>query len=197
MAASDTTFRIAAVAAQVQTIGQARAVLGETAKVLREAYGRLDEVHNVGGSVGDLLLADWLRSGGLRDEFRSSLDIANAYAQGIYTIFAGATPDLYDEEISVQNARRVGAALERAREILRDIEDEAGREWWNFAELLTVALETVGKALATGVGAVARGAAAVTGAVWQGFWPYILVGGVVLLAYLFRRRILAVFGASP
>lgn len=176
MASTDTTFAMARLASKVQTVGQARAVLGKTAELLRDGYSKLDTLTNLGG---------------LRDGYRDSLDIANAYAQGVYAIYSGATPDLYDEEISIQNAARVGLSLERARKILVEIEDAAEVQWWDIVAILQEALNAVQSAITWTAGTLAKTAAAVAAPIVSTFWPWLLAIAVGLFFYFrFKGRVL-------
>lgn len=173
MSKNDTTFSIALLAAKVQTVGQARAVLGKVSELLRDGYEKVDSVTSLAG---------------LRDEYRRQLDIVNAYAQGVYAVFAGATPDLFDEEISYQNAARTGLAMERARKLLTDIETDADTSWWDITEILRAALEAAGKAIALTLETAAKAAAAAGPALIAGLWPLLLVAGLVIYVVYFRKR---------
>lgn len=176
MAKSDSPFAIAALAAKVHTVGQARAALGAVADTLQDGYKRLPEITG---------LAD------LQEESRRQLDIANAYAQGVYAIYSGATPDLFDEEISFSNAARVGLAMERARQTLREIEDAANTEWWDLAAIIAAALAAVKTAVDWTAKTVANAAAAVAAPLLSTFWPYlaIIALGIVLYFRFWRKAI--------
>ncbi len=174
MSQSDTPFSIAVLAAKVQTIGQARAVLGKTSELLHDAYGKVGEVTTLAG---------------LREEYIRQLDIVNAYAQGLYAIYAGADPDLFDEEISFQNAARIGLALERARKLLTDIEADANEEWWSITAILQAALESAGKAVATTLTTAANAVAAAAPSLVLGLWPLWVIAGIVIYILYFRKKV--------
>ena len=176
MAKSDSPFAIATLAAKVQTVGQARVVLGRAAELLQDGYTKLPDIPNIAG---------------LADESKRQLDLSNAYAQSIYAIYSGATPDLFDEEISFQNAARVGLALERARQTLRNIEDAADTEWWDILGALEAALDSVQKALVWTASTVANVVAAAGAPLLSAFWPYLLLAGGAYVVYLNRSPILA------
>jgi len=177
MAKSDSPFAISALAAKVHTVGEARAVLGRAAEILREAYEKLPEISGLAG---------------LQEETQRQLDIANAYAQGIYAIYAGATPDLFEEEISFQNAARVGLALERARQALRATEEATETEWWDFVSVLQAALDAVATAVKWTASTAAATVVAAGAPLLSAFWPYLLLAGIVAILYFgFGKRALS------
>jgi len=175
---SDNALAIARVAAQVQTIAQARAVLGAVASTLQQAYGRLDELHNVAGQ---------------RDEMRSRLDAVNAFAQRTYAIWTD-DPDLQDQEISSTNASRVGVCMAQASNALKDVQELAGQDFWNFAEILQDSLAATGamagRATQSVTNAIAAGGSAFVTAAWSTILVVAIAGGI----YFFRRPIVAALG---
>lgn len=180
MAKSDGTFAIAALAARVHTVGEARAVLGSAAQMLQEAYTKVPNVSTIAG---------------LREETRRQLDLANDYAQEVYAIYSGATPDLFDEEISFSNAARVGLALERARLGLRQTEDALDAEYWNIAAVLEAALQSAKSAVEWTVHQLANAAAAVTAPIVDAFWPILLVAGVgAVIVWKYRGQLVKTVG---
>lgn len=175
MAKSDGTFAIAALAAKVHTIGEARAVLGKAADLLQEAFAKVPDVSTIAG---------------LRAETQRQLELANDYAQDVYRIYSGATPDLFDEEISFANAARVGLALERARVGLRQTEDALDSEYWDIAAVLEAALQAAKSAVEWTVHQLANAAAAVTAPIVDAFWPILLVAGVgAVVVWKFRGQL--------
>jgi hypothetical protein len=172
---SDTTFAIAKVAGEIHTIGGARAALGAVSEMLRDGYTKLPEI---AGSSPFSELA-----------FRTYLDTANARAQELYAIYAGATPDLFDEEISLTNAGRIGFLLESTRKVLTDIEAVAARDYWDIAGTISRAVALAQKAIEWTAGLVGKSAAAIIAPILKAFWPVLLIVGVVLAVYLFRDRI--------
>lgn len=168
MAATDTKVAIAKVAAQVQTIGQARAVLGETTRILREGYARLDEITS---------LAD------LRATARSYLDQVNAYAQRIYSTW-NDDPDLQDEDISLVNITRVATCLEQARIAVREVEAIAETDYWDFVGALTEVLKRVTKEVVKLIPATTGFLAAML----AGLWPIIILGIIGLVAFAWARK---------
>jgi lipid-A-disaccharide synthase-like uncharacterized protein len=175
VAKSDTTFAISALAAKVQNIGQARVVLGATADLIRQGYDRLPDISSLAG---------------LRDQFADSLGRVNAQAQDLYKIFQGATPDLYDQDISFQHAASIGLVLEHTRKILTEMEDAADVEWWNIVAVLQAALDSVVSAVQWTVKTAANTVALAATPLLAAFWPYLLVAGVLLVIYMSRGQII-------
>jgi len=161
---------MSALAAKVQTVGGARAVLGEVSEILRDGYTKLGAFAGAGGAVLDA-------------SFRAALDTANDYAQGIYAIYAGATPDLYDQEISTTNAVRIANALETSREILRELELAIQKDQWDIVGRLQAALDKAQKAIEWTAGLIGKAAAAAVTPILGAFWPYLLIIAVGLFAY--------------
>jgi len=182
MAKSDSPFAISKLAAKVQNIGQARAVLGKTADLLREGYDKV-------AGVASIFVPG---TGALESGLRDSLDSVNALAMAEYKIFAGATPDLFDEEISFQNAAKIGLCMERARQVLTQIEDANDTEYWNIVEILEEALRAVGEAVVWTVQTIAKAAVAGTTPIISAFWPWLLlIGAAVFLYYFYGAKLIA------
>lgn len=177
MSKTDSPFAISALAAKVGTIGQARVVLGRAAELLQDGYSKLADIPNIAG---------------LADESRRQLDLSNAYAMSIYKIYSGATPDLYDEEISFQNAARVGLALERARQTLVNIEDATNQEWWDIVGALQAALDSVATAVEWTVSKAANIVASAGTPLLAAFWPYLL-GIAVMFIFVYRSELKGIF----
>jgi hypothetical protein len=174
MASTDTALSIASVAAQVSTIGQARAVLGTVSSTLQDGYTKLPQISTTAG---------------LRDAAQSRLDVVNNFAQRVYAIW-NDDPQLQDEEISAVNATKVGICMAQASDALKDIEDAASQEFWNFTDLLNDSLAAAGSLGGNAVQSVTNAIAAGGAAFVTAAWPTLLiVGGVVVGAYLFRKEI--------
>jgi len=181
MASTDTSFSVAGVAADVQTIGQARAVLGVVAGIVQDAYAELD-ASEVGRD--------------LKSSLHNLLDVVNADAQRLYAIYAGATPDLFDQEISISNAAQIGVNLEYARSALAQVEAAVGIPW-DFTGQLKTALAGAGAIAQTGASGIARAAAAAGAGLAAAFWPYLLVLAVGVFVYFrFVRRLVRAGGGS-
>lgn len=174
MRATDTAFAIADVAAKVNTIGQARAVLGTVTATLAKAYGRLDELTNLAG---------------LRDEARSRLDSVNAFAGRVYATW-NDDAELQDEEISAVNATKVGICMAQANDVLKDVEELANEDFWNFAELLRESLAAAGGLAGGAIQSVTNSVAAGVSAFVASAWPTLLLLGAGAVAlYLVRDKV--------
>lgn len=171
MRAKDTALAIAAVASRVNTIGQARAVLGTVSATLEQAYARLPEVT----SVADL-----------RDAARSRLDQVNNYAQRIYAIWTD-DPELQDQEISIVNASKVGVCVAQANDALRDVEELANEDFWNFTELLEESLANAGKLAGGAAQSVTNAISGGVSAFVAAAWPTILLVAAGAAAVYFLR----------
>jgi hypothetical protein len=145
-------------------------VLGEISDILREGYVKIEQF----GTFGAVQ----------ETAFRHSLDAANSYAQELYAIYAGATPDLYGEEISTVNAVRIAKALETSREILRLIEVALQKEQWDIAGRLQAALDKAQRAIEWTAALLGKAAAAAVTPLFWAFWPILLVAAVALFVYL-------------
>ncbi len=174
MRATDTALAIAGVASQVSTIGQARAVLGTTTATLAQAYSRLGDLTSLAG---------------LRDEARSRLDAINAFAGRVYSIW-NDDPDLQAEEISTVNATKVGICLAQANDALKDVEELANEDFWNFAELLRESLAAAGKLAGDAIQSITNAVGAGVGAFVTSAWPtLVLVGAGIVALYIVREKV--------
>lgn len=174
---------IAKVAAGIGNIGQARAVLGAVADTIQKAYNVLPTVSSVEG---------------IRDNFAERLDHLNTTATGLYAIYAGATPDLFDQEITTQHAMQIGWTISTANELFNDIEAQGGVTYFSFSDIATQALVNAGTWVGQGVDAVAKPLAAGGAALLEGLWPYLLGAGLILGLYWYRAPLLrALKGARP
>jgi hypothetical protein len=175
MRAKDTALAIAQVASQVNTIGQARAVLGVVSTTLEQAYLRLPDIT----SIADL-----------RDAVRSRLDQTNAYARRVYATW-NDDPDLQDQEISAVNAAKVGAAMAQANDALKDVEELANEDFWDFGQLLRDSLANAGSLAGGAVQSVTNAIAGGVTAFIASAWPTILlvVAGAATV-YILRDKVL-------
>lgn len=185
MAQSDNSLTLTAVAAQITTIGAARAALGKVSEVLREAYGRLDAI---GGGAGSAIVN--LGTGALdevKEAARQRLDVVNAYAQGIYATIGTSDPDLQGEEIGALTCARIGLVLAQAQDALKDVENAADETYWDFASLIRDSLAESGAIAGTAIQKLTNGIAAGGAALVASAWPTILAVGVGVAAYLWVR----------
>lgn len=167
---------LASLAGRIQTIAHARAVLGRSTELLREAYGHLGEIPEAEG---------------LRDASRSMLDQVNAYAGQVYAAIGTADPDLQDEEISIYNASRAALALHQCNRALLQIEENAGATYWDFFGAVGEVLDTVDatvRALPGKItGSIGAGAAGAVTAFAAATWPYLLVAAAGVGAMIYFR----------
>jgi hypothetical protein len=168
---SDNAATIAAVAASIQTVGQARAALGAASDLLKQAYEKLPVISTT---------AD------LRQAASDRLDVVNAYASGIYAILP-ADDASQGNQIDTLTANRVGLALAQSQDALKDIEDTANLEIWNIRAILTDAISTAATWTGGGIQAVTNAVAAGGSAFVASAWPTLLIVGVVLAGLLLLR----------
>jgi hypothetical protein len=172
---ASSAIALAAVAAKITTIGDARAALGVVSHTLANAYERLPDITTT---------AD------LRDTAREYLDQVNSYAQRIYRIW-NDDPDLQDEDISTLNASKVGLCISQANKALSDIENLANTEYWDIAEAIEEVLRTVGHVAGATIQAIGNAVAAGGTALFAAAWPTLLVAGLIAGVYYFRKPIFA------
>jgi hypothetical protein len=190
MAKSDNAATIAAVAAKVQTVGQARAALGKAADLLREGYDRAEEI----GSSGNFLTSntiEFFMTSDTREAARARLDVVNAYATGIYATLPTAET-AQGNLLEFLQSQRTALALSQAQGALKDIETAAAIDYWNIAEILTDAIEFAAKWVGQGVQAVTNAVGRAAVAFTFAAWPTLLIVGAVAGLYIwwrfFRRR---------
>lgn len=175
MAKTDTMAAIAAIAIQVQTVGQARAVLGKATELLANGYARL----------GDL-------PGDVAEAAQDLLDGSNAYAGGIYAMLPTADA-AQGQQLAAAMAGRVGAALETSRKALRQVEEDADADYWDFLGALQEVLQAVGGAAGDAVQGVVNAAAAGAGAFIKNSWGALILIGALALLVLGPGTVLAFF----
>ena len=165
-----------AIANGIKTNAQARAVLGLVANMLRRGYELVPTVaapftELFSGSVEEL-----------RAQANSSLDIVNAYTQGIYAFI----PD-NDNALDEQYRRRIQLAIKQAQDTCESISDAAAAMAVDYtdemASVVLPVLERIGekikdlpKTLSTGILA--------------SIWPLLLLAGIVLFFYWRGRKAL-------
>lgn len=167
---SSTAAEVAAAAAKVKTVGQARAALGVVSRELGAGYALIPGITTV---------AEEQAAARLR------LDGVNAYAQKVYAEFS-------DDDISQRKlvtplqASKVGLCIGQAHRALADV--HGADPAWSFAQILA-------DGVATGAGWVGGGIQAVTNAAGAGFfafvraaWPTLLIAAAVVAALFYLRR---------
>jgi hypothetical protein len=172
MSADDTSATIAAVAADVHTVGQARATLGRTSELLADAYTRLPDITGADN----------------RDAARELLDQANDYAQRVYGELPNADAD---QAIDATTALRVGGAFGTTRRALRRVEEAADQTYWDYAGALRDTLTMAGSAAGDAVQSVTNAVAAGGAAFLASAWPTVLLIGAAVALYIFGPRLLA------
>jgi hypothetical protein len=194
MAKSDNAATIAAVAAKVQTVGQARAALGKAADLLREGYTRID-------AVGAGVVHDYTPLGFLEDKIggidelkaacRDRLDVVNAYAGGIYATLSAADA-AQAQLLEFAQSQRTALALAQAQGALKDVEDAAAEDYWDIAQLLTDAIVAAAAYAGQAIQAITNAAGRAALAFGFAAWPTLLIVGALVALYVwwryFRRR---------
>jgi len=195
VARTGSAIALAEQAARIQTIGAARATLGYASEILNAADKAVDLVDfstlAEGGAFQAGINQVFGITSSIKEELRSSIAIAQAYATGIYATYAGATPDLLDEEISTLNSTRVAFALQRALTALNSVAEEidnpsvtGGDDFIEgVREILDRVITEVVKAAANVVQGAANAAATVLGA----FAVPLAIGATVVVAFIAWR----------
>jgi hypothetical protein len=192
---SGSAIKLAEQAARIQTIGAARATLGYASEVLHTAYGALDLIDfstlEQGGAFQAGLNQVFGVTSSLKDGLRDTIDIARAYAEGIYATYAGATSDLYDEEISTLNSTRVAFALQRALQALNEVvdavENPAITDGADFVQGVMDILDRIITAAAKAAASVVQGAANAAATILGAFKVPLAVTGVAIIGIVAWR----------
>lgn len=192
---SGSAIALAEQAARIQTIGAARATLGYATEVLHTAYEALDLIDFTqlaeGGPVQAGLNQVFGITASIKDELRSSIDIARAYAEGIYATYAAASADLYDQEISTLNSTRVAFALQRALSALNSVADEVANpdvtDGADFVQGISDLLDTVVTKAAAAAASIVQGAANAAATILSGFAVPLAVVGVAVVGIVAWR----------
>jgi hypothetical protein len=166
--------KLAAVAAQVTTIGRARAALGKCTELLQVAYAK----------VNDASLWD---EDELKDACRDRLDVVNAYAQGIYAMIGTDDPDLQEEEISALNASRVGLVIAQTDEACEDIDEAINENTFDVAATVEEGLRLAGEMAGNAIKRALNGAAAAGASFVFQTWYWWLIGGAAVGVYFLVR----------
>lgn len=195
MGKTGSAVALAEQAARIQTIGAARATLGYASEILNAADAAVDLV-----DVATLYEAGPLQAGinkvfgitgSIKEELRSSIAIAQAYATGIYATYAGATADLLDEEISTLNSTRVAFALQRAlsalNSVVEEIENPAITDGQDFIDGIRNLLDTIITKAVEAAASVVQGAANAAATVLSAFAVPIGIGVVVIIGVVAWR----------
>jgi hypothetical protein len=197
VAKTGSAVALAEQAARIQTIGAARETLGYATKVLHDAYAGLESVGLVPAGSG---FFDRFQAGinevvgindDVRDELRSSIEIARAYAEGIYATYAGATSDLLDQEISTLNSTRVAFALQRALTALNSVVDAIENppitDGATFIEAIRELLDKVVTTVVEAAASVGQGLANAGASLISAFAVPLAVVGVVVVGVVAWR----------
>lgn len=195
MGKTGSAVALAEQAARIQTIGAARATLGYASDVLNAADKAVDLIDfstlAEAGPVQAGINAVFGITGSVKEELRTSISIAQAYATGIYATYAGATPDLLDEEISTLNSTRVAFALQRAlsalNSVMEEIENPAVTSGADFVEGIREVLDRVITEVVKAAANIAQGAANAAATVLGAFAVPIAIGAVVVIGFVAWR----------
>jgi hypothetical protein len=192
---SGSAIALAEQAARIQTIGTARACLGYATEVLHTAYEAIDLIDvatfEEGGAFQAGINQVFGITGSIKDELRSSIDIARAYAEGIYATYAAATPDLFDQEISTLNSTRVAFALQRSltalNSVVEAIENPSVTSGEDFVQGISDLLDTLITKAAAAAASIVQGAANAAATVLSAFAVPLAIVGVVVVGIIAWR----------
>lgn len=188
---SSTALELATAAAQIDTVAQLRAAMGAVTQTLQQGYQELS-IFGPATSVPNLVE-------GTSAAAKSLLDTVNASAQALYNIYTDEA-DLQDEEISTYHAHMAGVVISEANDALASVEQAIGSNFSNVAQAVSDALTAIGQiagkiagtTLQSATNAIAAGASAFVTAAW----PTLVVVGVAVIAYVFRRPLVAAIGGA-
>lgn len=185
---SSNALALAAASAKITNVGELRAAMGAVSSTLAQGYPYLD-------------LISWIA--GEKDAARALLDTVNNSAQALYAIVGGATPDLWDQDISTSHAILAGQVVSQANDALKTVEDAAHQNLWDVASVVSDAIDQVRAALVAAgqaTGGTLQGIVNAAGAGVASFafaaWPTLLIIGALGLAYLYRGKIAAALGGA-
>jgi hypothetical protein len=180
---------LAAASAKITNVGELRAAMGAVSQTLGQGYPYLDSISWIAGE---------------KDAARSLLDTVNTSAQMLYAIVAGATPDLWDQDISTSHAILAGQVVSQANDALKLVEAAAAQNLWDIASIVSDAIDQIRAVMASAgaaVGTTLQGLVNAAGAGAASFafaaWPTLLIVGALGVAYLYRGKIArALVGAA-
>jgi hypothetical protein len=161
---------IAEMALDIRSADQARALLGECARLLRQGYDRLDEIPS---SFWD--------SANARASAQSLLDQANSYAQKIYATIPASGGFAVDATIRSQ----VAAAMKSTWRALRMVEVSAEETYWDFMGSMRTVFGGAGSSIGTAISAPL--AAALKGGLGKLWWVIALIVGAALFFWWVKR----------
>lgn len=186
---------LAKISARITTIGTARAALDVCAVQLAAArtfvdgatYAHLRE-SPVGGAVNMVTGAEKM----VADEIRDRIAIVESLVSVLAGIYRGATPDLFDEEISTLNSMRIANAIQRTNDVLNSAMEHYGDSPdLDLAANMQTALAAAASAIQEGAAQVLQGAANVVAGVASAFWlPLTIAGTAVGLVLAWRAGLL-------
>jgi len=168
--------RIATIAAQINTCGEGRAVLGRTTELLSQGYDRLPDITSSDGSIFSF------NEDGARASAKSLLDQANDYAQRVYASIPSGN---LDAPLAPAIKNQVAAALQSALRALSTVETAAEVDYWDYFGSLSEVLSDVGSAAGSVTAPISSGLLTLIWTAIKGAWPLLLV--VALLLYLYGR----------
>jgi hypothetical protein len=173
----------------VQTIGQLRAALGVITAYLKSGYDLLPSIST---------------DQGLRASTQSLLDDANTYAK---TIYDNQPTDLPAQayEVSWQDSARLGLLASQTETALNRVTASANASDFQLGPALKAAVAQVGAGISDAANAVGDTAGNVAAAPFKGLLAalvafldgaktVIIIGGVVVVIYVFRKPLLGQLG---
>lgn len=166
-----------AITAGIKTNRQGRQVMGLVADMLRDGYNLVPTLKDdfAEGFLGPLS-APFEE---LREQAISRLDLANAYAQGIY---ARIHDD--DEPFDESLRERVGVSVKQAQQVVSELSkdsDEMAESYLDeMAEIVLPVLQRIIEKVKEIPGGLSKG-------ILLSIWPLLLLGGIVLVV-MWRLR---------
>jgi hypothetical protein len=168
----DKHSRLELIASQIDTSGEARAVIGAATKQLQKGYELLADLPGGNDDDGD----------NVRGAARSLLDQANEYAGRIYGQFPALT---LSAPISETQRLHVANILRSSLRAVDLVADAAKVDYWDF----TGAIEAVlGSTVSPLLDAGKQGLFAVVLAALKSLWPVLLVLAILLVIAARVRR---------
>lgn len=184
---SSSALALASVAAQIQTAGQLRVAMGAVAQILQQGYTALAWT-GPATSLPNLLE-------GTTAAAKSLLDTVNQSAQLLYNIYP-TDGSLDDQDISTAHAINAGQVLSEANDAVTSVEAAIGTNVGNVAQFVQDALTASGQLGGQAVQSVTNAVAAAGAAFVSSAWPTLLIIGVGVGIYLFRKPLLRALGGA-
>jgi hypothetical protein len=178
--------------ADVQTVGQARAACGVMSSYLSLGYGLLPSISTSGGGEG------------LRAQIQSYLDQTNGYVAEVYNVQPTDAAS-QGNDVGFIDAGRLGFAAGQVDDVLAEATKAANVSQFDFGTALKKAVNEITSSVsdaASGVGSTIgaaatapfKGLTSALAAFLYGARVALIIGGVVIIVYVFRKPIMSAVG---